>query len=192
MGSPRTRAWTDRFLLFDAGRNPGAGAGFNDRLGSSPRQRAGSGRCPLRSNWIRHHRITIFRRTVGVSLERRDASISVRMDDGAMRQEAHTLACHLGEVIYRTPSHVFVVKSTRLDALRYFEGSTDEQGSESCRVAGSPAPEPRADLELHLADAEGNILYQWNARLPVRRAGTDYRLDVGASSSRDIWSRLHP
>jgi acyl-homoserine-lactone acylase len=41
------------------------------------------------------------------------------------------------------------------------------------------------------ADIDGNILYQWNGRVPVRNDGRDYRLDVDAGTSADLWSRLH-
>ena len=41
------------------------------------------------------------------------------------------------------------------------------------------------------ADVDGNILYVWNGRVPVRKAGGDYRLDVDAASSADLWAGLH-
>ena len=41
------------------------------------------------------------------------------------------------------------------------------------------------------ADADGNILYLWNGRVPVRPDGGDYRLDVEVATSADLWCKLH-
>lgn len=42
------------------------------------------------------------------------------------------------------------------------------------------------------ADADGNILYQWNAKLPKRREdGTAYELDVPAADNRFVWRSYH-
>ena len=42
------------------------------------------------------------------------------------------------------------------------------------------------------ADAENNILYLWNARLPRRRdVGVDYSLDVPGDSTRLFWRGIH-
>jgi acyl-homoserine-lactone acylase len=95
-------------------------------------------------------------------------------------------------VIHRTDTQVFVVKSTRLDAHRYFEGfyllsrarSLDEWMS-AMRKNLVPTS------NFTYADADGNVLYLWNGRVPVRAEGGDYSLDVSAASSRDLWQRLH-
>ncbi len=43
------------------------------------------------------------------------------------------------------------------------------------------------------ADAQGNILYLWNARLPRRRnADVDYNLDVPGDTGRLFWRGIHP
>ena len=42
------------------------------------------------------------------------------------------------------------------------------------------------------ADAQGNILYLWNARLPRRRdADVDYNLDVPGDTRRLFWRGIH-
>ena len=41
------------------------------------------------------------------------------------------------------------------------------------------------------ADADGNILYLWNGRVPVAESAADYRLDVEARDRADLWTRLH-
>ncbi len=43
------------------------------------------------------------------------------------------------------------------------------------------------------ADADGNILYLWNARIPKRvQDGTDYALDVPGDTKKYVWKKLHP
>ncbi len=43
------------------------------------------------------------------------------------------------------------------------------------------------------ADADGNILYFWNAQLPKRLDdGTNYDLDVPAETGKSVWQWLHP
>jgi acyl-homoserine-lactone acylase len=41
------------------------------------------------------------------------------------------------------------------------------------------------------ADIDGNIQYYWNARMPVRPDGRDYRLDIDASTRNDLWGSFH-
>jgi acyl-homoserine-lactone acylase len=129
-----------------------------------------------------------------LSLEPREAAIAVRNADGTMREERRTFwRSHIGEVIYRTPTHAFAVKSTRLEALQYFEGfyvlsktRTLADWQAALRLNYVPTS------NFTYADADGNILYQWNARVPIRKAGVDYRLDVPAAGPGDIWDALHP
>src|SRR5688500_4666199 len=99
---------------------------------------------------------------------------------------------HIGPIVYRTKDRVFAVKSTRLDAFRYFEGFYVASKARSLREwLGAMRRNYVPTSNFTYADADGNILYLWNARLPVRREGVDHRLDVPASSSRDVWTRLH-
>ena len=126
-------------------------------------------------------------------LSSREAGIEVRMPDGSVRRETRTFwRAHLGEVVHRMPGRIFVVKSTRLDAFRYFEGFLELSRARSLA-------EWQAALRLNFvptsnftyADADGNILYQWNARVPRRNPAVDYRLDVPAASASDVWDVLH-
>jgi acyl-homoserine-lactone acylase len=128
-----------------------------------------------------------------IPLVRREAMARVRNEDGSMvdeRREYWTSA--LGPVVYRTPTRAFIAKSTRLDAYSYYEGfyllsrarSLDEWNREMRKNLV-----PTSNFTY--ADADGNILYYWNGRVPVRRDGVDYRLDVEASGKRDIWDRLY-
>jgi acyl-homoserine-lactone acylase len=126
-------------------------------------------------------------------LARRSATARVRNEDGSVVEERRDYwTSPLGPVVYRTPTRTFIAKSTRLDAYSYFEGFY------LLSRAGSLA-EWNEQLRKNLvptsnftyADADGNILYYWNGRVPVRREGVDYRLDVEAAGKRDIWDRLY-
>ena len=128
------------------------------------------------------------------ALTRREVTITVRTGESSSRQESRTFwNTALGPVIYRTAAQVFSVKSARLQAHRYFEGfyllskarSLDEWLT-ALRLNLVPTS------NFTYADADGNILYHWNGQVPVRAdAAKDYTLDVPATSSRDIWTRLH-
>ena len=128
-----------------------------------------------------------------VPLVRRQATARVRNEDGSVAEESREYwTSRLGPVVYRTPTRAFIAKSTRLDAYSYFEGfyllsrarSLDEWNRE---LRKNLVP----TSNFTYADADGNILYYWNGRVPVRREGVDYRLDVEASGKRDIWDRLY-
>lgn len=127
-------------------------------------------------------------------LKQRDVNIPVKNADGSVRTETRTFwDSHLGPVIYRTRDRVFSVKSSRLDAVQYFNGFYELSKTRTLKdwmAALRYNYVPTSNFTY--ADADGNILYFWNGRVPVRQAGRDYRLDVDARSARDIWTRLHP
>ena len=128
-----------------------------------------------------------------IPLIRRDATLQVRSADGTLRADTRTVwSTTIGPVVYRTPGRVFAVKSTRLQAHRYFEGfyllskaRTLDDWLATIRLNLVPTS------NFTYADADGNILYQWNGQVPVRAADADYSLDVPAVSLRDVWSRIH-
>jgi len=126
-------------------------------------------------------------------LTRRDPELQVRTADGTLRTETRTFwVSHIGTVVHRTPERIYVVKSTRLDAHRYFEGFYRLSRTRSFaewRDAMRENLVPTSNFTY--ADADGNIMYLWNGRVPVRRPGVDYRLDVPANGERDVWTRLH-
>jgi acyl-homoserine-lactone acylase len=127
-------------------------------------------------------------------LTKREVAIAVRGADGGLRNELRQYwNTHLGPVIYRTGTHVFSPKSTRLNAFRYFEGfylMSKARNLDAWLAALRQNLVPTSNFTY--ADADGNVLYQWNGQVPVRRNdGTDYRLDVKAESRADVWSTLH-
>lgn len=126
-------------------------------------------------------------------LRRRDATVQVKEADGSLRAEPRTFwTSHVGPIIHRTADRVFAVKSVRLEALQYFEGFYELSKARSLN-------EWNAAMRLNhvptsnftYADADGNILYYWNARIPVRADNKDYRLDVDANTPADLWTRMH-
>ena len=127
-------------------------------------------------------------------LTRREARIEVRGDDGTLHEEQRIFwDSHLGPIVYRSRTRAFAVKSTRLDAFRYFEGFYVMSKARSLRewmAAARLNYVPTSNFTY--ADADGNILYLWNGQLPLRDESKDYRLDVPADRPADIWTRLHP
>jgi acyl-homoserine-lactone acylase len=128
-----------------------------------------------------------------VPLTARNVNVQVRNDDGSFRTHTQTFwLSHVGPVVYRTKDRVFAVKSSRLDAFRYFEGFYIASKTRSLdQWLGAMRQNHVPTSNFTYADADGNILYLWNARLPVRRDDVDHRLDVPAASSPEIWTRLH-
>jgi acyl-homoserine-lactone acylase len=127
-------------------------------------------------------------------LARREIVIDVRQEDGSLKQERREFwATHLGPVIYRNESKVFILRSMALDSWRYFEGFQDLMAARSLKDYESRL---RRNLiptsNFTYADAAGNIFYQWNARLPKRlEDGTSYDLDV-PGDRKYFWRGVHP
>jgi acyl-homoserine-lactone acylase len=127
-------------------------------------------------------------------LARREVVIDVRQDDGSIKQERREFwATHLGPVVYRNQSKVFILRSMALDSWRYFEGFQDLMAARSLKDYESRLRRnfiPTSNFTY--ADAAGNIFYQWNARLPKRlEDGTSYELDVPADR-KYFWRGVHP
>jgi len=128
------------------------------------------------------------------ALARREISINVKQDDGSTQQERREFwATHLGPVVYRSESKVFILRSMALESWRYFEGFQDLMAARSLKDYESRL---RRNLiptsNFTYADAAGNIFYQWNARLPKRlEDGTSYELDV-PGDRKYFWRGVHP
>ena len=169
-------------------------AGFNDRLGFVTTNNAPDldDIFALRLDPARPDHYLFDGRSM--PLRRRDATVQVRNADGSMRAEPRTFwDSHLGTIVYRNADRAFAVKSARLDAFQYFQGFYELSKTRTLKdwmAALRYNYVPTSNFTY--ADADGNILYFWNGRVPVRREGVDHRLDVDASSSADIWTRFHP
>lgn len=128
-------------------------------------------------------------------LQRVEVAIDVRNADGTLRKATGTYwNSHLGPVVYRTRERAFAVRSMRLESPQYYEGFYHAS------KARSLAEFMRAMQQAHVptsnftyADADGNILYLWNARLPRRPDPNGrYELDVAGESGQALWRGLHP
>ncbi len=128
-------------------------------------------------------------------LTKREVAVEIKTADGSLRTEKKSFeSSHLGQIIYRTATHAFAYRSTQLESYRHFEGFYRLSKARNLR-------EWMAVMKLNLlnysnftyADADGNILYFWNAQLPKRvDDGTSYDLDVPAETGKYIWQSLHP
>ncbi len=129
------------------------------------------------------------------SITRSSVAVPVLQPDGTTKTESREYeSTHLGPVIHRTDDRVFVWRSVSLGSWRYFEGFFELSFTRNLRefqkVLGRQYI-PTSNFTY--ADADGNILYQWNARLPKRiDDGTSYALDVPGDTKKYVWSRLHP
>ena len=168
-------------------------AGFNDRIGyvqtnNAPDledvyallldpERPGHYRFEGRPRPIRSRRVTV----------------EVRAADGSVRPVTRELEeTHLGPVVHRTADRVFAVRSMALESWRHFEGFYELAHARSLREFRRVLQRGFfATSNFTYADAEGNILYVWNARLPRRPAAGDYSLDV-PGERRFLWTGVHP
>ena len=127
-------------------------------------------------------------------LQKKEVTVEIKGADGTLKTEVRTYwESHLGPIIHRNASMAFAVRSTMLDAYRYFEGFYLLSRTQSLR-------EWLAVMRLNLvptsnftyADAAGNIMYLWNGRVPKRLDdGTSYELDVPADTGKYVWRELH-
>jgi len=126
-------------------------------------------------------------------LIRKVVAVEVRNAAGGFRTETRTYwESHLGKILYRTADRAFAVNSSQLDAFRYYEGfymlSRTRSLNEFLRVMDRNMV-PTSNFTY--ADAAGNIMYLWNARIAERPDdGTDYGLDVPAGDGRYVWKRM--
>ena len=168
-------------------------AGFNERLGWVTTNNAppliGIFALPLDPRRADHY---LFDGESRPLIERR-ITVEVRNPDGSLRPETRTYwDSPAGKILYRTPEKAFAFDSTLLDAYRSFEEFYDLSKTRSLdeylRVLGRGWV-PMSNFTY--ADAAGNILYYWNARLAARPDdGTEYGLDVPAGDGRYLWTSL--
>jgi acyl-homoserine-lactone acylase len=128
-------------------------------------------------------------------IERRRIVVDVKQPDGSLAERTREYdETALGPVIYRTDDHVFVVRSVNVEWWRQYEGFFELMHADSLnefrRILGRGL---MVTSNYTYADADGNILYLWNARLPRRRDATaDYSVDVPGDTGRLFWRGIHP
>jgi acyl-homoserine-lactone acylase len=168
-------------------------AGFNDSLGYVQTNNAPDlsdvFALPLDEAKADHYR---FERRLR-PLARQEVTVTIKEEDGSLVQETRTFwSSHLGPIVYRTPQLAFAYRSTTLDAFRAFEGFWRLSHARSLQDFDDVMKRrllPTSNFTY--ADAAGNILYYWNARLPKRAPGVTYELDVPGESNRYMWRGLH-
>lgn len=170
-------------------------AGFNDRLGYVQTNNNSDNRdifaLPLDATRPDHYLFEGKPRP----LVRVDVAVEVRQADGAMTTERRTYwRSHLGPIVYRNATAAFAYRSTVADAWHWFEGFWKLSHARSMRdymKVMSTRFSPESNYTY--ADADGNILYLWNSRIPKRvDAGTGYELDVPGGTKQYVWKDLHP
>lgn len=126
-------------------------------------------------------------------LVKRVVTAEVRQPDGTLRTETSTYwESHLGKIIYRTADKAFAVASTQLDACRYYEGFYTLSKTRSLKEFQKVMNRNMVPTSnFTYADARGNIMYMWNARIAERPDdGTDYSLDVPAATAKYVWKKM--
>ena len=130
----------------------------------------------------------------GASVPLREIEIVLKVkENGSSREERRVFwDSGLGPVIRRTEDRIWVNKSPVLSEVRFggailkAKARDFEQFTQALRASASPM------FNVAFADREGNIFYQWQARLPVRPAGRDGLTPVAVSGAEDVWSEIHP
>jgi acyl-homoserine-lactone acylase len=170
-------------------------AGFNDRLGYVQTNNNSDNRdlfaLPLDPAQPDHYLFEGKARP----LQRVDVAVDVKQDDGSMVTERRTYwHSHLGPVVYRNSTTAFAYRSTAADAWRWFEGFWRLSHARSLRdYMKTMSTRFSPESNYTYADADGNILYLWNSRIPKRlQDGTSYELDVPGGTKKYVWKDLHP
>jgi acyl-homoserine-lactone acylase len=170
-------------------------AGFNDRLGYVQTNNSSDNRdlfaLPLDPSRRDHYRFGGKSRP----LARVDVAVDVKREDGSMTTERRTYwRSHLGPVVYRNSTTAFAYRSAVADAWGWFEGFWRLSHARSLRdymTTMSTRFSPESNYTY--ADADGNIYYLWNSRIPKRvQDGTSYDLDVPGDTRKYVWTELHP
>jgi acyl-homoserine-lactone acylase len=128
------------------------------------------------------------------TIGRRRVVVELKQPDGSMTMEEREYEeTPLGPVVYRTADRVFVVRSMNVEWWRQYEGFFELMHADSLREFRNILGRGLAVTSNYTyADADNNILYLWNARLPRRRdSDIDYSLDVPGDSKRFFWRGVH-
>jgi acyl-homoserine-lactone acylase len=170
-------------------------AGFNDRLGYAQTNNSPDNRdlfaLPLDAVRPDHYRFEGRLRP----LQRVDVAVEVKQADGSMTTERRTYwRSHLGPIVYRNSTTAFAYRSTVADAWGWFEGFWRLSHARTLRdFMTTMATRFSPESNYTYADADGNIFYLWNARIPKRvQDGTSYGLDVPGATKKYVWTELHP
>jgi acyl-homoserine-lactone acylase len=128
-------------------------------------------------------------------LIKKEVTVEIREKDGTLRKETREFwDSHLGKILYRSADKAFAVQSSQLDAFRYYEGFYALSKTRSLKEFQQVMDQNMVPTSnFTYADAAGNIMYMWNARIAERPDdGTDYGLDVPAGTGKYVWKKMIP
>lgn len=129
-----------------------------------------------------------------VALDRRTTTVEYRRADGGVAAETRfTWWTPFGPVIHRADGKIFVLKDPRDGEYRRGEqflkmmlAETSEEWLDVMRMRA------HSSSNFTYADAAGNIMMYYNARLPALPHGPTGDTAAVARTSADIWSELTP
>jgi len=128
-----------------------------------------------------------------VPMQREDVTIEYKTDEGTEEETRTYWHSPLGPIVHRTDTHAYVLKSVAYDEFRFYEQwlhlaqctSYDEFRSVLDRGA-IPM------FNIAYADRDGNVYFLWNGTIPDIPHENKRAEAVPASSSADVWTRVHP
>jgi acyl-homoserine-lactone acylase len=127
-------------------------------------------------------------------LVRKTVVVEVTQPDGSLVSESRSFwSSHVGPIVYRSRDKAFALRSVALDSWRQFEGFYELSHARSLRqYLHTLGRLFNHTSNFTYADATGNILYQWSAKLPKRVVdGTSYELDVPGDTKKYLWTKYH-
>ena len=126
------------------------------------------------------------------TLEKKTIEVSYKTDTGIEKATRDFWFTEYGPVIHRSADKIYIIKAagdgeyrTNEQFLKMMQATNLEEWKDAMRMRA------KVNSNFTYADAEGNILYVWNAalpKLPVTNAGDTAAVE--ASSSDQIWKTL--
>ena len=130
----------------------------------------------------------------GASLpvRREELTLSYRDGEGYSAETRERQTTHIGPVIHRDASKIYVLRSAEDGEfrsgdqfLRMIQATSLGEWTEAMRLRAHPTS------NFIYADAAGNVFYLWNAAIPVRPHPPGNGSPVPASRIEQVWTRLH-
>lgn len=127
-----------------------------------------------------------------VPIGREPITVSYRQGDGQALVTRERLTTHLGPVLHRDDRKIYVLRAAEDGEyrggdqfLRMMQAESLAEWKDAMRMRAHPGS------NFVYADATGNILYLWNAAIPVRPHAAGGENAVPAARTEEVWTRLH-
>ena len=127
-----------------------------------------------------------------VPIGREPISVSYRNGDGEAIATRERLTTRVGPVLHQDDARIYVLRDAEDGAyrggdqfLRMMQARSLEEWKDAMRLRSHPGS------NFVYADAAGNILYLWNAAIPVRPHPAGGGNPVSAGRTSEIWTDLH-